>query len=911
MSFSFLDEKIKVFISSKCGKEYEEYNILREGLKRLLEGTGFIKTYVFEDNGGSSGLIRDEYLSKIDDSNVVLFLIDNDTKELRNGILKEWMQSKNNAKKTIFLFCNDSQKDITDIQKEFQNTENGPRFAEVNNKKDFINEGYKSVINDIIRIYKEYCKNRLILKSYDEDIDGFNNSRNLLSDISQNTKFKNNISENFESVIEYFKSINKFYDKTLQIDESYLVRFIKILLNIEKYNEEVFFNIILEMTDFYIDDINKKFIEKRMKSLDFIYRDKIENAIECLNEAYNYAVEHNLDDWLLNDVLIDKRNLEKNNDLINNTFIHSTEAQKVLDDNNKIIYYPVLDRLYKEIKDSILKEVNDKLYEKPSTIKLGSSIDIILQKIGEYYIWSICYGSYTHLKIVVKLLKETFFNFYKTYNINTWGFAALKYAILDDDFKTVEYLCERHCKIISTCSNLQIYELYTMLDNIPLKFNKELLKLKTFEKIGYYLSEDYYEIVKKEINNIINDNFNNKQNVFITKQIYSTLRKNINRFQNQEIVNLLSLIEKKCLDLDETIQILRHINFDNINENTLNRIVDFIISIMEEKNLNINLSNLMILIILLRKKNNEYSKKLDILVKDKIPEFWLDYKLEIFRQKDDFCDKLTKILQDIKNRNLNSKKQFYTLSNNLNEKIIKDIIEQLELDINEEQLTNIIVTCKETLLNENAFVGDKINTLQLFIYLKYFSKNKNIKFDWDRLYKDLLDKEDVILKSKYDEFFSKITYQLLYSMWIFYKVSNENLTELFDLICSFNGNSYENIKILEYVNLLIKYYYTNDKNFYLIIIQFILKYINNDYYEVVIKNIDCIFNLIKIGYIDINSSYINILIENPNYIVKYHILKNIELYINDLDDKFNSILERYKIDNHYIIRTKAIKLLNN
>ena len=90
-----------------------------------------------------------------------------------------------------------------------------------------------------------------------------------------------------------------------------------------------------------------------------------------------------------------------------------------------------------------------------------------------------------------------------------------------------------------------------------------------------------------------------------------------------------------------------------------------------------------------------------------------------------------------------------------------------------------------------------------------------------------------------------------------------------------------------------------------------MKYINNDYYEVVIKNIDCIFNLIKIGYIDINSSYINILIENPNYIVKYHILKNIELYINDLDDKFNSILERYKIDNHYIIRTKAIKLLNN
>lgn len=49
MAFSFLQDKIKVFISSRCGKDEEKYEIVRRGLKYLLEETGFISAYVFEE----------------------------------------------------------------------------------------------------------------------------------------------------------------------------------------------------------------------------------------------------------------------------------------------------------------------------------------------------------------------------------------------------------------------------------------------------------------------------------------------------------------------------------------------------------------------------------------------------------------------------------------------------------------------------------------------------------------------------------------------------------------------------------------------------------------------------------------------------------------------------------------------
>ena len=77
MAFNFVNNKIKVFISSRCGKEEENYEILRKGLKYLLEETGFISTYVFEEETSSTMGVTDDYIMHLEESHVILFLIDN------------------------------------------------------------------------------------------------------------------------------------------------------------------------------------------------------------------------------------------------------------------------------------------------------------------------------------------------------------------------------------------------------------------------------------------------------------------------------------------------------------------------------------------------------------------------------------------------------------------------------------------------------------------------------------------------------------------------------------------------------------------------------------------------------------------------------------------------------------------
>ncbi len=116
------EERINVFISSKCGGERlsfnklvednsndkknlaeranrTSYDLVRRALKVALENTGFIKTYVFEDAAASTAPVRDDYLYKLDRSDICLFLIDNFEREIPQGVLLEYERARQNNKK--------------------------------------------------------------------------------------------------------------------------------------------------------------------------------------------------------------------------------------------------------------------------------------------------------------------------------------------------------------------------------------------------------------------------------------------------------------------------------------------------------------------------------------------------------------------------------------------------------------------------------------------------------------------------------------------------------------------------------------------------------------------------------------------------------------------------------------------
>ena len=72
MSYSGIEHKLRVFISSKCGGKY---TIARKSLKKLLEATGLIEAYVFESEPASSEDTQSSYLQYVDESNLCIFLV--------------------------------------------------------------------------------------------------------------------------------------------------------------------------------------------------------------------------------------------------------------------------------------------------------------------------------------------------------------------------------------------------------------------------------------------------------------------------------------------------------------------------------------------------------------------------------------------------------------------------------------------------------------------------------------------------------------------------------------------------------------------------------------------------------------------------------------------------------------------
>src|SRR5687767_2287856 len=177
------EEKIKVFISSKCGGErinFDElvktessdkktvadkavttnYDLVRRALKIALENTGFIETYTFEDDTASTSSSREDYLFKLDQSDVCLFLIDNFDKEISPGVLLEVERAKQTNRKSIYLFLKDRNREATSIQKNLKGPD-GRHYSDIYDIREFIDAGYKAVLTDILETYQKYCRGYL------------------------------------------------------------------------------------------------------------------------------------------------------------------------------------------------------------------------------------------------------------------------------------------------------------------------------------------------------------------------------------------------------------------------------------------------------------------------------------------------------------------------------------------------------------------------------------------------------------------------------------------------------------------------------------------------------------------------------------------------------------------------------
>lgn len=656
-------------------------------------------------------------------------------------------------------------------------------------------------------------------------------------------------------------------------------------------------------------EVNKEVVRKKWESIKYCYNDNVQGAINSLDEAYKEGIKEKVAEWILNDILIDKGNLEYLSNNINNVF-NESQAQNTLKKNQNILYYPVLDRLAQEIYKIIIEEKTKAEMSTPYTSHVGTGIDKILESVSEYFIWAVYYGSYTHIKIVRRLLQDIFYNFYKIYNTNEWGFEALRYSILNENSKFIKDICDRNSNVIAVCSRDKIEALYYLSDKMDGKYSKIKLKINVFNYLGYYFSDDGYSNIENEIFNIFNEwLYSNNSSLFLGQDVFKSILSNVHRINKRKIVGfLIAVLNKKYYRFyDDVFKIITLIPNNEIDEEMIKEIIDIVINIVKDKEQKARYNKLEYCIIYLRKTRIEHSKIIDEIIDEYWDEIKESYILEVSENDNEYYNSIMKYLEEIKHRNVVQGNGVYYGYGYNPEDIIKQILMISNANILDDNLLQIITdTCKECLMKEKQTISEKISCIQLLIYLKNISVEQNLIFDWNTYY-NLLE-EEKLLQGYVDGLFDKDSNLTLSGNYVMYKIINGNgaVTELLELLSYYNDNNvYENIKILE----AIKSFLHNSekleikKEIYIILLQFVSRYISDKNYEVKYRTANCLFEFIGKFTDEVVHKYISIISNDLDYRVKLAILNNIDK--QQKKSIFKYVIEKYSVDNNYLVRERA------
>ena len=137
-------QKIKVFISSIC-YDNDKFDRVRFELKRLIESTKLADVYTFEGKGAASITAQEHYTFALEDSDICIFLIDNEL-GITPGVQVEIDTVTRNNMKALYYFCDETRKEKTAFEESIM----GASFAKsktIHKFDDLILNGVQDLIH--------------------------------------------------------------------------------------------------------------------------------------------------------------------------------------------------------------------------------------------------------------------------------------------------------------------------------------------------------------------------------------------------------------------------------------------------------------------------------------------------------------------------------------------------------------------------------------------------------------------------------------------------------------------------------------------------------------------------------------------------------------------------------------------
>lgn len=569
-----IEERLKVFISSAQGtendKEKDEDFVwldFRKRIKKKLNKCPYINAFIIE-NRASEMKSNDFMIYNVNKSDIVVLLVKN---ELRNGTFVEYTQAqKTNKPLLVYFFSNQNATEkVNNLRRELieRDTCTFRQLDSFDGAEDII---ANDVIQDVIVYYQQ--KHVMNIKSEATDI----------VELSAEKITENNLFAPTKTLLSYFESCySNIYDylgiqqiRKKNSNKSQLHdignQLLEWLINGVSFRFE-------NMRSDLIDVVSKIYptttwYSKRLECIDNVFAGDYKKALDIGQEALSLAKKESAAEWIINNILIDLRNIEHMNLWADDGMVSFGTYQAEIDKSETTIYMPVLDRYLDNAYEEMINEEIKRQTATAGTTFFGSNVNTILTCVENYLFSAVLYGSYTHIVITRTILAKILYKLGKLFDNGELLYNSVKMYLFSGEYKEFKHLTNyewRKMYDVFTSKSDELWHQVCSFEGV----NSDNVIISALFRIGMYLSDRAFCEAEKYIFRLVNqmqwnisDNYFecllniyerlNKENLVIAittiieNQLYSTA---------QKLTRLLSLMDissvsgKVLIDLREAL----------------------------------------------------------------------------------------------------------------------------------------------------------------------------------------------------------------------------------------------------------------------------------------------------------------------------------------------------------------------
>lgn len=456
---------------------------------------------------------------------------------------------------------------------------------------------------DNIEIYNDYSKNVTITQNF------YNNDSN---NVQNNKKY---YSEEYKNYINSFKELEGYLYNSIFLKGNKEYKFSDDYLNFGKH----ILDWIMGKGSFPLDGykkfcqtlINKYNIDKddiilkRWEAFEKYFSSDITSSVSIYNDIFNDLKKIQLPSDLLDDILIDGRNISIEFNQLGNKITFRNKFQQEIEKHGRILAMPVYDRLKNEIYEKTLKENFNMETNSPNTIVFGSNLGLILNNIQNLIYNTLFFGSITHMKLCRKVISNVMYSYTKIYDDETFYKITLEMLILSGEYKEYKKLCLFLGDSFKFWYDQNFITNIISLTDRSLDYQKLSYKNFIYGFYGKYLSKEKYEELEACILNYLSDYKN--INISLGHDIFRNIRENITiTRQYSKIIEILDIyVSNGCRAYyDEISNILNNINIDKIESKLYKKylkLVSKLIKVYKKDNLNYSITKI------LSKNPNEFT----------------------------------------------------------------------------------------------------------------------------------------------------------------------------------------------------------------------------------------------------------------------------------------------------------------